>query len=239
MADTTPSWERVRGVVPVSLCDWPGRVTCVLFAGGCNLRCPFCQNSDIAQPRLPLATGTVTPEELVRKALTLQKQGNIGLAYTYNEPVVGYEFVRDCAVLAHGYGLSNVMVTNGYICEEPLLQLLPHIDAMNIDLKGFTQRFYDMVGGQLDVVQRTIALSAAHCHVEVTTLIIPGENDDPAELEAQAEWLASVDPKIPLHISRFFPRFCMTEKPPTPLETIYELADIARRHLKYVYEGNV
>ena len=115
--------------------------------------------------------------------------------------------MRDCAALLHKAGLKTVLVTNGYVCEKPLRELLPLIDAMNIDLKGFTQDYYEWLGGDLKTVKQTIALSAAQCHVEVTTLIVPGKNDAEAEMEAEAAWLASVSPEIPLHISRFFPRY--------------------------------
>ncbi|HPE16620.1 MAG TPA: radical SAM protein, partial [Oscillospiraceae bacterium] len=156
---------------------YPG--SSILSAGsyGCNLRCPFCQNCEISMADAGIQTVTVQPEELVRRALALVPRGNIGLAFTYNEPLVGYEYVRDCARLAHEAELKTVLVTNGTVCREPLLALLPDIDAMNIDLKGFTQRFYDLVGGDLETVREAIALSASRCHVEVTTLIIPGEND--------------------------------------------------------------
>jgi pyruvate formate lyase activating enzyme len=109
---------------------------------------------------------------------------------------------------------------------------------MNIDLKGFTQRFYDLVGGDLETVKDAIVLSAARCHVEVTTLIIPGENDSEAEMDEEARWLASIRPDLPLHISRFFPRHRMQDRGPTDVETVYRLSDVARRHLRYVYPGN-
>ena len=119
----------------------------------------------------------ITIEELVKKALELRSRGNIGIAYTYNEPLIGYEFVKDCSTLAKENGLKNVAVTNGYICEDPLRELLPTIDAFNIDLKSFTKEFYTKIKGNLDTVKNTIIIAAEHCHVEVTTLIIPGEND--------------------------------------------------------------
>jgi pyruvate formate lyase activating enzyme len=217
---------------------FPGKY--ILSAGsyGCNMRCPFCQNADISMADGRAETVTVTPEALTEKALALLPRGNIGLAFTYNEPLVSYEYVRDCAVLAKEKGLKVVLVTNGMICSEPLSALLPTIDAMNIDLKGFTARFYNMAGGDLETVKQTISLSAPSCHVEVTTLVIPGENDADAEMEAEAAWLAGLDPGIPLHISRFFPRYKMLDRAPTPLETIRRLCETARRHLQYVYAGN-
>ena len=218
---------------------YPGTKILSVGSYGCNLCCPFCQNSAIS-----MADGEhariveVSPEGLAEKAEELVVRGNIGIAYTYNEPLVGYEFVRDCAALVKARGLKNVAVTNGCICEEPLKELLPLIDAMNIDLKGFTGRFYKMVGGDLNTVTRTIERSAQSCHVEVTTLVIPGENDSEEEMDALSGWLASVDAEIPLHVTRFFPCFKMDDRGPTPVETVYRLAEIARGHLRYVYEGN-
>lgn len=218
---------------------YPGTGILSVGSYGCNLRCPFCQNSGISMPRGGNAdTVDVSPEMLVQKALQLVEKGNIGVAYTYNEPLVGYEYVRDCASLVHESGMKNVVVTNGYIQETPLKKLLPLIDAMNIDLKGFTPRFYDLVGGGLETVKNSIALAAAQCHLEVTTLIIPGENDTEQEMRALAGWLSSVDRKIVLHVTRFFPRYHFSERAPTPVETVYRLARVAREYLQYVYEGN-
>lgn len=129
------------------------------------------------------------------------------------------------------------MVTNGYICEEPLLALLPLIDAFNIDLKGFTEGYYRKLRGDLATVKRTIELAAGRTHVEVTTLIVPGENDT-EEIDALSAWLAGISPDIPLHITRFFPRWRMTDREATPIGLIYRLAEVARKNLKYVYEGN-
>jgi pyruvate formate lyase activating enzyme len=181
----------------------------------------------------------ITCEELVEKALQLRSRGNIGIAYTYNEPLIGYEFVRDSAMLAKSKGLKNVVVTNGYICREPFMELLPFIDAFNIDLKGFTEEFYHKLRGDLATVKQSIELAARECHVEVTTLIIPGENDSEEEMEALSGWLAGINPEIPLHISRFFPRWKMQDKLATPVEQVYRLAEVARKKLKYVHEGNV
>jgi pyruvate formate lyase activating enzyme len=218
----------------------PGSYILSVGSFGCNLRCPFCQNCDISMADGKTAeTYDMTPEQLVDKALTLRPRGNIGIAYTYNEPLIGYEFVYDCAVLAHQRGLKNVLVTNGYICEKPLKEILPFIDAMNIDLKGFTDAFYKKLSGDLEAVKRSIAESAKSCHVEVTTLIIPGENDGADEMAALSGWLATVSPDIPLHLSRFFPRYKYKDKSPTPPETLYTLREIALQHLKYVYLGNI
>ena len=212
----------------------------VLSAGsfGCNLRCPFCQNAEIAAAGQESFTRDCTPEQLVRTALDLRGRGNIGVAYTYNEPLVGYEYVRDCARLVRRAGMVNVLVTNGTIQLAPWEALLPLLDAVNIDLKGFTQGWYSTLGGDLETVRRSISMAARACHVEVTTLVVPGANDTVQEMDALARWLASVSPDIPLHVSRFFPRHLMQDRPPTPVETVYRLADTARQHLRWVYTGN-
>lgn len=214
----------------------------ILSAGsyGCNLRCPFCQNDSISMSDGGgLAVQRAAPEILADQAAELVSRGNIGLAYTYNEPLVGYEFVRDCAGLVRERGLKNVLVTNGTLLQEPLKKLLPLIDAMNVDLKGFSEGYYRWLGGDLETVKVFIKTSVeAGCHVEVTTLAVPGENDGGEEMDAEARWLASLNPEIPLHVSRFFPRYRVLDKPPTSVETVYALAETARRHLKHVYEGN-
>lgn len=214
----------------------PGSLILSVGSYGCNLRCPFCQNHEIAMGEPP--SETRTPAELAALAEKLIPRGNIGLAYTYNEPLIGYEFVRDCAREIKNRGMANVLVTNGTIEEKPWRALLPLIDAANIDLKGFTPVWYRKLGGDLESVKRAIALAAERCHVEVTTLLVPGENDDPEEVKALSKWLASVDPAIPLHLSRFFPRHRMQDRPPTPVETVYRLAEVAREFLTYVYTGN-
>ncbi len=206
---------------------------------GCNLRCPFCQNFDISMSdNKSAAVRTVMPKALIELAVSTKGEGNIGIAYTYNEPLIGYEYVRDCAKMAHDNGLKNVVVTNGYICEEPLRALLPHIDAMNIDLKAFSDKFYKGISGDLETVKRSIALAAEKCHVEVTTLVIPGENDSEEEIRDLSRWLASVREDIPLHLTRFFPRYRMTDKNMTPVNTIHRLSEIARQSLQYVFIGN-
>jgi pyruvate formate lyase activating enzyme len=218
---------------------YPGSRILSVGSYGCNLNCPFCQNCDISMVGSDgIETQQVTAKELVEKAEALRSMGNIGIAYTYNEPLIGFEFVRDCAVKAKEQGLKNVVVTNGYICEEPLMELLPLIDAFNIDLKGFKEEFYHKLRGDLATVKNTIRLATRQCHVEVTTLIIPGENDSEEEMEQLSAWLADLSPEIPLHISRFFPRYLMQDAKATPVSKVYRLAEIARRRLRYVYEGN-
>ena len=180
------------------------------------------------------------PEELVEIADEQRANGNVGIAYTYNEPLVGFEYVRDCSRLAHDRGLVNVLVSNGMVNRGPLGELLPLIDAANIDLKGFSQSFYDKVDGDFECVKSTIEAFAkeSKCHLEVTTLVVPGLNDDPKQIDAAARWLASLDDGIVYHITRFFPCHLFSERSPTPVDTVYELADLARDHLKHVQVGN-
>ena len=215
----------------------PGSMILSVGSFGCNLRCPFCQNHEIAAAMYPRAgTMELPPHALLEQALSCTQ--SIGVAFTYNEPLVGYEYVLDCAQLLCQNDQKVVLVTNGYINEEPLLALLPYVDAMNIDLKAFTERFYQKVGGSLAPVLRTIELSVPRCHVEVTTLIVPDENDSEDEMRRLSVWLSRIGRQIPLHISRFFPRHHMIDKSPTPIGTINKLAAIAREALEYVYEGN-
>ena len=219
----------------------PGSMILSLGSFGCNLRCPFCQNASIAHAGIDDVPGQViTPEQLVEKAIRLKVQGNVGIAYTYNEPLVNFEFVRDCAKLAQEVGLVNVLVSNGMANAKIITELAPLLDAVNIDLKGFTQDFYDFVGGSLDTVKQTIKLLVEYptCHVEVTTLVIPGKNDTDGEIDALAGWLAALNPEIPYHVSRFFPCYKMQGINPTPVRTVYNLAEVARKHLRYVYTGN-
>ena len=184
-----------------------------------------------------VCTEFMTPEQLVARAVSLETRGNIGLAYTYNEPLIGYEFVRDCAMLARERGLKNVVVTNGSLNVDILDTLLSCIDAFNVDLKGFTDVFYRKIGGSFKDVQRFICRAAKESHVEVTTLIIPGENDTEAEMSALSGWLAAISADIVLHVSRFFPCYKMTDRSPTSVGTVYRLAEVARKNLRYVYAG--
>lgn len=221
----------------------PGSYILSVGSYGCNMHCLFCQNHEISmadpsEESCTLSWNEITPENLVARAVELVPYGNIGLAYTYNEPFISYEFVMDCAKLIHERGLVNVAVTNGCINEQPLLEILPYFDAMNIDLKSFRQDFYKRMGGDFDTVLNTIKITASRCHVEVTTLIIPGENNTEDEIEDIASWLADVDKDITLHLTRFFPAFKMTDKLPTPIDKIYSLSAVAKKHLKNVFIGN-
>lgn len=219
----------------------PGSMILSVGSFGCNLRCPFCQNASIAHAGIDdVLWQEISPEQLVEQAIRLKARGNVGVAYTYNEPLVNYEFVRDCAKLAHEAGLVNVLVSNGMANAEIITELAPLLDAVNIDLKGFTQDCYGFVGGSLDTVKQTIKLLVEYptCHVEVTTLVIPRKNDTDEEIDALARWLASLDYEIPYHVSRFFPCYKMSDTKPTSVRTVYHLAEVARKHLRYVYTGN-
>ncbi len=229
----------------------PGSSILSVGSYGCSLRCPFCQNHEISWSPEALALGEkarqTTPEALTEAALRCRDRGNIGLAFTYNEPLTGWEFVRDTAKLSRAAGLKNVLVTNGTAEPGVLEELGPWIDAMNIDLKSFSEACYRQVlGGSLAAVKAFISRAAQLCHVELTTLIVPGMNDSPEEMRALSAWVSElrdaegvrIGQDIPLHVTRFFPRFRMTDRPPTPVEAVYALAEVARERLKYVYTGN-
>ncbi|MBR3401798.1 MAG: AmmeMemoRadiSam system radical SAM enzyme [Parasporobacterium sp.] len=225
----------------------------ILSAGsyGCNLRCPFCQNYEISwseqAAQFEEQAEYISPEELADTAEYYQRRGNIGVAFTYNEPLVGYEYVRDAARLVHERGMVNVLVTNGTASPEVLSELAPFIDAMNIDLKGFTTEYYAKVlKGDFEMVKAFIREAVKFCHVELTTLIVPGENDTDEEMQQLSSWVRDLPGifggrdgrEIPLHISRFFPRFHMTDRDATEVAKIYHLAEVARKNLQYVYTGN-
>jgi len=218
---------------------FPGSRILSVGSYGCNLNCPFCQNHEISMADSNFPTRKITPEQLANLAAELTAQKNIGVAFTYNEPFISYEFVRDTSKLLKELGLKSVLVTNGTVAPAALKKILPLIDAMNIDLKGFSQEIYSKLGGDFETVRKTIEISAQVCHVEVTSLIVPTMNDSFAEMDKEAAWLAGISENIPLHISRFFPRYKVTNLPPTPVKKIYELVEIAKHHLNFVYAGNV
>ena len=230
---------------------YPGKLVLSVGSYGCNLRCPFCQNHEISWSAKALRRRTdaerFAPEELVSLAAEYKSRGNVGLAFTYNEPLIGWEFVRDTAKLSYEAGLKNVLVTNGTAELSVLEELGGTIDAMNVDLKGFTDRYYrELLGGDLEMVKAFIARAVQLCHVELTTLIVPGENDSEEEMRRLSRWVAGlrdaegriVGPDVPLHVSRFFPRFRMKDRSATEVSLICRLADVAREELRYVYTGN-
>lgn len=213
---------------------YPGRMIFSIGTFGCNLRCPFCQNWQISQQTVP--TEPLSPEQAVDMAKGYR---SVGIAFTYNEPFIWFEYVLDTARLAREKGLKNVLVTNGFANEEPLKEILPLIDAMNIDLKAMDAEFYrEKLSGELAPVLNTIKLSHDACHVELTNLLIPGQNDSNEQIQKLVDWVADLCPDIPLHFSRYFPQYKLN-LPTTSLATMDEAAVIAKRKLRYVYIGNV
>lgn len=220
-------------------CFFPGSFVLSVGSFGCNLRCPFCQNHEISMAASgETETRYMPPDKLAALAVRYKNNGNIGVAFTYNEPLVGYEYVRDTSKLVKKEGMKTVLVTNGSFSLWVLEEILPYIDAMNIDLKGFNDDFYKRVGGNFPIVQEFIQMASKSCHIELTTLIIPGWNDKEEDMENEAKWIASLDPSIPLHITRFFPRYSMEDVPATDVGKIYKLTDIAGKYLKNVFPGN-
>ncbi len=219
---------------------YPGSFVLSVGSFGCNLDCPFCQNDSIScAVEEDLPWDELPPDELAKMADRLRDKGNIGAAYTYNEPMVGWEYVRDASIEVRKLGMKNVIVTNGSVTLPYLYEVLPYADAFNIDLKGFTHEWYKKIGGDLDIVLDFIREAAKSSHVELTTLIVPGENDSEKEMREIAAWVASVDPEIPLHVTRFFPRRKMSDKRPTDINLLHRLADVAREKLSTVIVGNV
>ena len=217
---------------------YPGSKILSVGSYGCNMHCTWCQNDSISRGYVD--SDILTAQELVDTALNTRERGNIGIAYTYNEPSVGYEFVRDCAILAKEHDLVNVSVTNGMLDSQRFCELLPYIDAYNIDLKTGIASKYEAVGGDIDLIERNIGSAhRAGKHVELTTLVVPDFNDDIDDFKRIIDFIAALDRLIPLHITRFFPAGDMKDVPPTKLQILYDFKQIAEEKLKYVYLGNV
>ena len=224
----------------------PGSMILSYGSYGCNLSCRFCQNSDIsmADASSELASGAVyiSPEELAQRAAALHRSDNIGVAFTYNDPLIAPEYIRDVGALLHDSDLLSVVVTNGYCDPEVFESLLPYIDALNIDLKCFSEEGYRSLGAPdgLDTVCKNIeAAVEAGRHVEVTTLVVPGLSDDEEAFRRECEWLRSLDESTVLHISRFFPRYRMTDASPTDIALMGRFRDIAATELEHVELGNI
>lgn len=222
----------------------PGTLSYSIATVGCNFRCRFCQNADIAQmpaDRGGRILGQATDARAVVAAAA--RSGCRSIAYTYTEPTVFFEFALDTARLAHAQGIRNVFVTNGYMTREALETIAPVLDAANVDLKAFNRTYYtEVCGAKLEHVQETLrSMTSLGVFVEVTTLIVPGLNDDPAELKALVEFLVrDLGPDTPWHISRFHPTYRLTDRPPTPVDTLSAARQIGlKAGLKHVYTGNV
>ncbi|MEW6719569.1 MAG: AmmeMemoRadiSam system radical SAM enzyme [Thermodesulfobacteriota bacterium] len=212
----------------------PGSEILSVGSVGCNFRCEFCQNWHLVQKRTALQDVRIA--ELVE---TARRQRSIGIAYTYNEPLIQLEFVLDCSKAFRAAGMKNVLVTNGFVSPEPLEELLPHVDAMNIDLKSMDAAFYrEVCGGELSAVLDTVRTASKRTHVELTTLLYTGRNDSEAQLRAVIDFVAATDPEIPLHFSRYFPQHRATA-PPTPAARLEWAWRTAREKLPYVYVGNL
>ena len=219
----------------------PGTTCLSLACTGCNFRCLNCQNHDISQVSPNQADHyELSPQELIALC---QKHHQPGIAYTYTEPLTYLEYIADCAQLAHEAGIWNILVSAGYVCQEPLKDLLPFLDAANIDLKSFSDDIYQQVsGGHLQPVLDTIlAMRDAGVWVEITNLVIPGINDDMEMIRQMCRWLSSNGlADAPLHFSRFFPRYKMQHTPPTPLQTLKAAKQVAEEEgISHVYLGNV
>ncbi len=215
---------------------YPGTYVLSVGSYGCSMRCFFCQNHEISQDDGSKRSWRyISPEELTAMAVEAAgKIANIGVAFTYNEPTIAYEYIIDTAALLHKEGLKCVVVSNGMVTKDVAQRLIPQVDAFNIDLKSFSADFYKRCGGDIEVVKEFIALAAAKTHVEITTLIIPGENDSPAEISHIADFIAGIDPDIPLHITRFYPRYHAMDIPPADLELIAPLRRVAEKKLNRV-----
>lgn len=217
---------------------YPGHNILSVGSYGCNMRCDFCQNYHISQNVPSVSSSPVRPEKIVKDALSAKN--NIGVAFTYNEPVIWYEFMRDVAQEAKKEGLKTVMVSNGFVNKDPLEDILGFIDAFNIDLKAFNNNFYKkLTGAEIEPVKNCLKqIARSGRHLEITTLIIPGQNDDEKEMEMQTDWIAGeLGKDVPLHLSRYYPMF-KREDISTPQESLEILYDIASEKLNHVYLGN-
>jgi len=211
----------------------PGKKILSVGTNGCNMRCHFCQNWQISTQETNRQS--TTPEKLLHLS---RSNNSFGIAYTYNEPLIWYEFVYDCAKVFREGGQANVLVTNGQINDEPLLELLPYIDALNIDLKGFTEEFYRNEGGFLKTTMNTIERCAeAGRHIELTNLLIPSMNDNEETFEEMCRYISGININIPLHISRYFPQY-KSDKAVTSDKMLEKFLNIGQKYLNYVFIGN-
>lgn len=220
----------------------PNTMTLSVGSLGCNMNCQFCQNHHLARPpeinrllQTSTSTNHVPPQQLIKEAM---RNDTPSISYTYNEPTVNYEYVLQSSELARDQGIANIIVTNGFIGHQPLQGWLTNVDAMNIDLKCFNEKAYRRLGGRLAAVQQTIYTAAEQVHVEITSLLVTGINDNIYEIEAMARWLATIDENIPLHLSRYFPQQDYLQQA-TDIDFMEQAYEVARSHLKRVRLGNV
>ncbi len=215
---------------------YPGSQVLSLGFFGCNLHCQFCQNYQISQyTESDTGTGSYSPEDLTD--ICIKKEIPI-IGYTYSEPLIHFEYITECAEKASEKGIKNILVTNGFINPEPGAELLKVMDGVNIDLKSFSDSFYRKLGGKTEPVLKFIELASKLSHTEVTTLIIPEENDSCEEITRIARFIGDIDKKIPFHISRYYPAFNYSV-PAGDIDHLKKLADLARKYLDYVYPGNI
>ena len=214
---------------------YPGSSILSVGSYGCSFACPFCQNYMISMRGSDsVRWAYVSPEELAWRVRSIP--GNLGIAFTYNEPLISFEYIIDTAKLIRP-DYKVVLVSNGGVTSAVLDQVLPYVDAINIDLKG-DREYYRELGGSYDLVKAAIAACVPRIHTEITTLVIPGKNDDPAWIDAESQWLSKLSAETVLHLSRYFPRYHYQIEA-TPVETILELQKVAQKHLRYVYTGNM
>jgi pyruvate formate lyase activating enzyme len=221
----------------------PGSRSYSIATVGCNFRCQHCQNHQISQypkhNKGKIPGKKISPEQLVK---TCRSNNCQSISYTYVEPTIYYELALETSIIAKEYGIKNIFVSNGYTMPEPVINIAPYLDANNIDLKGFSEKFYhDVCGARLSPVLNTIIkMKELGVWVEITTLIIPGWNDSEKELKSIAKFIMSVDPCMPWHVTRFFPTYKMTDRQSTPLPVLKKAREIGlETGLKYVYEGNI
>ncbi len=214
---------------------FPGREILSVGFAGCSFKCPFCQNHSLSRIEAGIHTESMLPEDIVRIAA---HKKSFGIAYTYSEPLIHFEYLKRTSILAKKSGLKNVIVTNGHLNKKPAEELLEYVDAANIDLKSFSKDFYsEELGGNLETVKEFIKTAYRKCFIEITTLVIPGKNDSSDEIEGIARFIAGIDPSIPYHLSCYHPAYKYTI-PPTSLKSIMELQKTAQKHLKWVFPGN-
>lgn len=212
----------------------PGSQILSIACNSCNMRCPFCQNWEISQAEVKTQ---YIPPEILQKMM--KDHDSMGVAYTYTEPLMWFEYLTDAGKAIHEIGGKNILVTNGMINEDPLLELIPLIDAMNIDLKTMNPEVYKKtLKGDLAAVKNTIEIAHKNCHIEITNLLVTGLNDKKADIDSLIDYVSSIDPNIPLHFSRYYPNHNYT-KPPTAVKTIEYAYAKAREKLGYVYIGNL